>query len=380
MQNLTAPPRDSLSAAQVTALLVAPDLSVDFGVEQLDASLNLVSDISADVSSGKVSRDCLANVHGTVDLTISRQLAWGRDRVRPYQLLSSATAGVSSVRFNQGVFVLTSPKRTVGETPITYEVTGFDLLNLLQCPVGDTYVTTAGTTYLQAVSDVLTASGVGSTIMADSTLSATVLPSDMVWALTDSSPASWLRVINDLLASINYRGLWVDQDGRFRSEPYRDPSTRAVEWVFDVADQRTNIIGEKRTESADLWSAPNYWRFVRKAITVEPVEGAGIYTYTNQSTGASSVDSVGRLVKAPTQFLDAADQTSLVAQGDRTTTSDMSSTRLLELTTGPFPIASHFDVATLIDPDLGGAVKLQARSWQMDLSGADVSWVWEAVG
>jgi len=380
VQNLTAPPRASLSAAQVTALLVAPDLSVDFGVELLSPSLALLEDISADVSGGSVKRDMLANVHGTVDLMISRALAWGRDRVRPYMLLSSATAGVTSARFNAGVYVLTSPKRPIGETPTTYSVTGFDLLHLLQSSVGDTYVATAGTTYLTAISAVLTASGVGGVVLMDGTLGATVLPADRVWALTDSDPATWLRVVNDLLAEISYRGLWVDQDGAFRSEPYRDPSVRAVEWVFDVANQRTNIIGQPRTETADVWSAPNRWRFVRKAMTVKPVESAGIYTVTNQSSGSSCVDSVGRLVKAPTAYLDAADQASLVAQGDQTVASDKSSTRLIELTTGPFPIASHFDVAMLLDPDLGAPVKVQARSWSMYLSGADVQWVWEVVG
>lgn len=380
MQNLTAAPRDAFTAAQVAALLVAPDLSVDYGCELLSPSLALIEDISTDISGGSVKRDNLANVHGTVDLTISRALAWGRDRVRPYILLSSATAGVTSARFNRGVYCLTSPTRPIGETPTTYSVSGFDLLYLLQSPVGDTYVCTAGTTYLTAVRDVLTASGAGGTVLMDGTLGATVLPADRVWALTDSEPASWLRVINDLLAEISYRGLWVDSDGNFRSEPYRDPSTRASEWLFDVADLSTNIVGEQRTESADLWSAPNQWRFVRKAMAAKPVEGAGIYTVTNQSTGASSVDSVGRVVKAPTAYLDAADQASLVAQGDRVVASDKSNTRVIELTTGPFPIASHFDVAQLIDPDLGGPVKIQARSWQMDLSGADVQWVWEVVG
>ena len=106
MQILNAAPRAAFTTAQVTALLVAPDLSVDFGCELLDASLNLVSDISADVAGGTVHRDNYANVHGTLDLTISRALAWGRDRVRPFMLLSSATAGVTRCRFNLGVYLL----------------------------------------------------------------------------------------------------------------------------------------------------------------------------------------------------------------------------------------------------------------------------------
>lgn len=381
MQTLNSVPREAFTADQVAAMLVAPDLTVDFGAELLDLDLSLVEDITVDLSGGTVRRSNYANVHGSVSLSLSRKLAWGRDRIRPYQVLGSPSAGVEACRFNRGVYVLTTPQRLIDDSGvITYAVSGFDLLSLLQQPVGDTYVVTGGYTYLQAVADALTASQVIGPLLLDGTLITTTLPDDMVWVLTDGTPESWLGIINQLLNAINYRGLWVDADGNFRSEPYQEPGSRAPEWTFDVTDKKTNIVGQNRLETADVWSAPNWWRFVRKGMTTTPVEGDGIYTYTNQATGASSVASVGRLVRAGTVFLEAADQASLVAQGNRTIAADQGQTRLIELSTGPFPIAAHFDMATLIDPKLGAPMKVQARSWEQDLAGADVTWIWEVVG
>ena len=181
----------------------------------------------------------------------------------------------TSARFNLGVYALTSPESPRGEDPVTYEVDGYDLLYLLsRTGPGDTYVVNAGTGYLAAAQAAITAAGISAPVQFDGTLAATTLPTAMVWVLTEQAD-SWLRIINDLLAAINYRGLWADEDGRLRSGPYAAPETRAVEWVFDTANLRTNLVGEERTMSADVWGIPNVWRFVRRGMTVQPVEGAG---------------------------------------------------------------------------------------------------------
>ena len=177
MQPLTADPRSSYTVAQIQNLIAASSLTVDYGVELLDASLNLVSDISSDVTTGSVKRDNTAVVHGTVDLTLSRQLAWGKDRIRPYMLLSSPDAGVSKCRFNQGVFLLTTPTTPLRESPITYSVTGMDQLTLLQDNIGDTYAVSLGTNVITAVKTALTAAGITAPVLIDTTANASVLAS-----------------------------------------------------------------------------------------------------------------------------------------------------------------------------------------------------------
>jgi len=374
VQILTASPRDHLTDAQVRTLLTAPRVEVSAGLELLDSSNVLVEDISDQLVSGEVSRQNFADVHGSCRLVIERELAWGKDRVRPYMTL--ANGGISA-RFNVGVFVLTTPDSTRGDSVDEFTVSGFDLLHLLQAPVGDTYVATSGTTVLAAVQAALTASGAGMALLLDGTLQATTLPDTLVWALTDSNPASWLSIINDLLATISYRGLWMDQDGIARSGPYANPSTRPVEWTFDTADISTDLVGESRSLKSDVWAAKNWWRFVRKGMTAQPVEGAGIYTVTNASTGRTSVAALGREVRAAVKFLDAADQTTLVAQGDRIVADDQAVSRTFTINVDPFPAAGHFDVVQF--NDAGDSDKCQVNSWTLPLDGTQGRWVLESV-
>lgn len=389
MQNLTAPPRDAFTAAQVTALLVAPDLSVGFGCELLSPSLALVEDISADVSGGSVKRDNLANAHGTCDLSISRVLAWGRDRVRPFMLLSSATAGVTSARFNLGVYLpTTTPDTPLGESPITYKVTGFDQLHLLQDNIGDSYPVAAGTVVLTEVRAALIAAGITAPVLLDSSGINSVLATDLPFPLTSSESPTWIKVINDLLAAISYRGIWCDENGAFRSEPLVNPAQRPSEWTFKVGDLLTGVVSADRNVVADLWNAPNWWRFVANGLTVEPVEivtypsmssNNGQYTVENLTTGPSSQASVGRVIHAPVVFLDAVDDTSLKAQGDALVAAAQRTTEVISLKLSPFPIAGHFDVVTYSDVALGADRKAQCRSWDLPLDGSDATYILETI-
>jgi hypothetical protein len=379
VQPLTADPRTAYTPAQITSLLTAPDLAVDYGVELLTPALALVADISADVAGGTVRRDNLANVHGTVDLTITRALAWGAARVRPYQLMSSATAGVSGVRFNLGVFLVTTPSTPLAETPITYSITGFDQIYLLQAPINDSYFIASGSNVLTAVKAALTSAGIVAPVLLDSSASAAVLASDLVFPLTSSESPTWIVVVNKLLASITYWGIWVDQDGAFRSGPYLVPASRPSEWTLTVGSLTTGIVSSDRTVVNDLWSAPNRWVFIRNGLPSAPTAGAGSYTVDNVSVGLSSQTSVGRVVPAPAVFLDAVDQANLQAQGDAIVAAAKRTTEVITCKLSPFPIAGHFDILTYSDAALGADRKVQCRSWSLPLDGSDMDYLLETV-
>lgn len=379
MQLLTAAPRDGFTTAQVTAMLVAPDLRVDYGCELLDASLNLVADISADVSGGVVHRSNYADIHGTLDLTISRALAWGKDRVRPYMVLGSVSAGVAGCRWNLGVYLLTTPTLPLGETPVSYSVSGFDQLYLLRDNIGDSYPVAAGANVLTSVASALTAAGITAPVLLDTTAGASVLASTRTWPLTSSESPTWIQVINDLLAAISYRGIWCNPDGAFVSGPYANPATRPVEWTFLVGDPTTGVVAAQRSVVNDLWSMPNWWRFLQNGLAAAPVEGTGMYTTTNASTGPSSIASIGRTVHAPVRFLDAVDDASLQAQGDAIKAVDMRTSEVITAKLSPFPAAWHFDVCQWSDPALGASRKAQCRSWSLPLDGSDMDYVLETI-
>lgn len=378
MQPLTLSPRTEFTEDQVRALFVADDLEVDFGVDLLSPSLAFVEDISADVSSGTVHRDMAADIHGTLDLTIAKELAWGKDRVRPWMVLSSISADVVDCRFNLGAYLVTSPEKVLGESPQSFTVTGYDLLTLLQNPVSSSYVVIADTNVLTAVRAVLTAAGVTTPVLFDTASSSKVTASHRVWVQDESTSPTYIGVANDLLASIGYRGLWVDWDGRFRSGPYVLPSARPSEYMLDVGSLTTGIVGE-RSVVQDYWQTPNWFRVIRKDTPTRPTEGAGRYTMTNPSTGPSSFDAVGRNVKADVVYLDATSQGDLVTQGNRLFAAATRVAEVLTLKMSPLPCSFHSDRLTYSDPDLGVAREVIGRSFDLPLTGEDMSYVVESV-
>ena len=347
---------EAVTTEQILALITADNLTVAFGAELLDVDDLLVEDISLDLLNGEVEHQNYADVHGTISLSISRELGWETARVRPWQTLTGA--GYYKT-WPLGVYLLTTPETPLGETPITYAVSGYDKLHLLQRPVGDTYVVATGASYLEAVVAAITTSEAGGLApLLDGTAVETLLPEPMVWVLDTANPTTYLRIVNDLLSAIGYRGVWADATGRFCSVPYQNPLVRSPMWTLDVSDQKTCIVGESRTLTKDIYEPTNWWRFVRTGMTAEPVEGTGFYT-VDLSDGGTKYKSV--------QSLDVADQPSLVARGDEIVQTARQVTQTLDITTGPLPILGHFDVLEYVDPEAVGTLKCQVRSWRLPL-------------
>jgi hypothetical protein len=364
----------SSSYMGVRELIIGDRLELTAGIELVNADLSAGEDLSDDLMGGRVSRSMNARIHGTCSLQLARELPWGASLVRPYLVL--ADRGVSA-RFNLGVFSLTTPEKPLGPSPVIYSVDGFDRLYLLDREVGDTYEVAAGTAYTTAIADVIADAGLSGVIV-DNSMAAKTLPQTMVWPLvpTSGNPATWLRIVNDLAAAINYRGLWVDELGRFRADPYVNPADRAPEWVFDV-DVITTIVGEDRTVTEDLWKAPNRWIFVQQNRSIAPTVGDGIYIVDNEHDGPTSQDQRGvwpRQVK-----VDVADHASLVAFGDRVVAADRRVSLAVNVTTGPFPVAGHADVYTYSDTAAGGSMKVTAEEWDLDLLSGAMRWRWQEV-
>lgn len=197
-------------------------------------------------------------------------------------------------------------------------------------------------------------------------------------AVADSSNATtFLRVANELLAAVNYRGVYMDWDGRLRLEPYADPMVRPSEFTFDVDDAIRAIIGRQRSRQRDIAATPNRWVFVQSNLVdgggapVMPVEGAGRYTVQNFDDGDTSITARGGWpIGARTAVieLDAADQATLVELGDKRVSADRQVSETFTLVSSPFPAAWHEDVYTYVDAAVsGGPMKVMSTGWTLDL-------------
>lgn len=382
MQSLTASPRNGFTTAQITDLLLGPALEVDSGLELLDIDLNLIEDISDGLVDGSIAWSLNAGIHRTCDLEITRALQWGAQLVRPYMILSN---GQITARWNLGVYMLTTPVVRYGSSPRTYEAQGYDRLMLLNREVGVAYSVASGTTYRQALLNAFSAAGLTGVYIEGSAADNT-LPATRSWPLVakdeadqdqTDTPATWLRVINDLLQAINFRGVWCNEDGIFQCVAYQEPAVRAPEFSFDANDEHISIVGEDREQVQDAWSTPNKWVF-RWKNGGTGIEGDGIYTVDESDT--VNGDRLGRTLEWVSVIdYEAASQAKLVELGNRRVAADKRVVTTYELTTGTFPPAGHADIYTYADNELGAAQKVQAIRWKLSLNGGDTEWTWEVV-
>jgi hypothetical protein len=220
--------RTDLTDTQLVDLLQnAPALTLTGGMELVDLSLEAFDDISGDLRGGEIERQSYATMHGTARFQIARQLDWGAALVRPYIIVGDG--GSLSARFNLGVYHTSTPAFSLKESPPTFDVEGYDILLRLAQPVGNAYAIPAGDAYLTHVAEILTARGYLEYVI-DQDAAAVLAPGPRVWAFDDT--ITWLTIVNDLLASVGYAGIWSDWDGRLRCEPYQRPIDRSWEWVY----------------------------------------------------------------------------------------------------------------------------------------------------
>ena len=360
----------------VVTLIEAPAVMVSYGLDLLDSSGVFVADISADLTSGGsvIARNMANKIHGTAKLTISRELAWGRDRVRPWVELSAD--GQTTTRWNMGVYVMTTPQRNAGETPPTFSVDGYDLLAVLDTPYGSTFAASTGAAPLTLIATMLSTAGIVNAI--DQAAIASTLPAGSYVVYPISQEATVLKIINDLLARIGYGPLWMDRDGRARSAPLVAPSSVSPMWAYSTTSPTTSV-GEQRTGSADFFAVANRWVFIRDDPGVAaPVEGAGIYTVVNSADGPTSVAGRGRTITKVVR-LQAVTQAALMAQADQIVAADKRQASAVAVNVGPNPEHWHEDTVTFDDSDLGVSGLHAVTEWRLDLGGADMSLQLEAI-
>ena len=371
--------------AQLRALVEAGDLEIDWSMALYDSADAYVADITADVEAATITRNLYRTIHGTAKFRLSRQLLWGSHRLAPSVTLTSDAENLTAT-WALGRWLTSIPQRVVGVVPESYEVEAYDKLLLADTKVGRSYAVASGTSYITAVETILGTELGEASYALDQASAATVTTTTLNWLLDDDT--TWLRVINDLLIAINYEGLWVDRDGRYRSRPYRDPDERTTSWYFDADDAATTIVGETRTvvparqgeDISDPIDTPNAWKFINNDIgQAPPTLGAGIYEQTNETDGPTSIFARGK-VRYSTQPVTMNNQGALVTYADAKIAQALRTFNThLELDTGPCPPLWHFDVVDLIDSALGPQRRWAVEEWTLDLPSGDMSHRWRDV-
>jgi hypothetical protein len=382
MQPPTDGPRAGFTTAQVQYLVEnSSSFDVDMGMELLTGlDLTVDVDISEDVSAIQIQRNSLANLHASMTMSTVRLLNWGSSLVRPYITFTGQTAAgsaLSTMRFYQGVYFTDTPETDLSEIPPKYDVTGYDVLSILDDAVGDAYSVDTGVSPLDTVEAILLNRGV-TRYSIDPDARGSVLSSPLVWTMEDN--ITWLRVVNALLATVGYAGIWSDWNGVLQCKTYISPADRSPEWVM-TSDVANTLLTQRRRIQHDYYDAPNRWVFYRTNNTEDaaPIDGAGRWEYINDFRGETSVEARGGRTITKVLGVEAVDQASLIRAGQSVIDADMSIPTTIPIETAPFPMAWHFDKINVSDPILGASLDVLATSWSLNLDGSDMGWEWTRI-
>lgn len=327
-----------------------------FDFRRLNAS-NVDQGSLSFVKAGSIALDGTADVHRSASFTLVEgdSLNYATDRIKPYCQLTMPDGGL--VSWPQGVFLLSSPDRTLSpDTTVARTVTAYDQTVILQGDlVGDRYSAAAGTKYTDALSTATAGYGFTRNI----TASTATLPVAIDWA----GGTSKLTIVNDLLAAINYRAAWFDENGVFQAVPYVLPDTVSPAYTY-ATDETSTLLGDIG-HNLDLFNVPNKWVLV----VSEADRPALVSTYTNTSASSpTSTVSRGRTITKYDSSQTAPDQATLDGLAARMAFEDSQVYETVSFSTALMPFHSDLDVLGVSVAGLAlGSVKFQETAWSMEL-------------
>lgn len=378
MQNVTDAPRSALTIDEMNYLLTeAPSVDVDYGARVLNQDLTVDRDISGFIMGGSsVTSDVAASIHRTCNLNM--QLDAGLlpgDLVQPYMTLTDNDRGTSA-SFNLGVYLLTSPQPDLSLSPATSVYTGYDLIQLLNQPIGDTYEIAAGQDPIAAAAAVIGNLVPWAQVEYDYVDPDNPPLTDAVYSWPLDGTTTTLQVVNGLLGLGSFRPVYVNWNGVFQMHPYVNPFFSPVEWIFDLTSSN-NTVDEERSSDQDLFGVPNWWRAVMNNLDATPVEGVTMFTFLDENTPITGLDARGYQVNK-VMFLDAVDYPNLIAQAVQQIEIDLLPVETFELRVFPLPLLWHRDIVQYIDealdqlPNSSGDNRFcMVTNWVLPLDGTE---------
>lgn len=229
---------------------------------------------------------------------------WLRLRVQPWY---SFTAGGQTVEWPIGVFIPASPSLQYGAGQQAGSISLYDKTHILdQDRVDNTFVAAEGAVVTELVRSIITDTGETRIAVTDSDAT---LRKAMAW----EAGTSKLRIINDLLESINYFSIWTDGWGTFRADPYTSPGSRLSQYNF--IDDDTGIYLPEFTHDEDGFNVPNKVICIAQSNGDEPALVA-VATNTDPNN-KYSYPYRGRWITRVEEGVEATDQATLDSIAER---------------------------------------------------------------
>lgn len=233
---------------------------------------------------------------------------WLTDEIRP-------TIIIDGVPHHLGIFLSGTVEYSENNTSRTVTVEAYDRCWRVQTRCAETLRYFAqGLNYLNVVVSLLTDAGI--TSVAKVNTAHTLAEDREDWNIGTSN----LAIVNELLAEINYKQLWFDQDGTARLEPAAQAKAESIQHTFDDTNVRSLMIPGIR-KSTDVYAAPNVFLCV-----CSNADKSGPMSAIAENTNPQSPLSLPRRKRRITQVINVnniASQAELEVYANRMVTSSM---------------------------------------------------------
>lgn len=261
-----------------------------------------------------------------------------------------------------GIFLLESPSRQAKTGYITRSIEAYDLSIILRDDCfTDNYSIPKGTSYTNAIIQILADAGIINYYITPSTL---VTPAAVEFEIGTSR----LTAINQLAKAINYNELYVDVTGCFRIEAYIPYEERKADGSYSTDE--SSVILPGGSESIDLFNVPNVIVRYRENAETDYIRAEAINDDPNSQL---STIRRGRHIVDVAPVYDIADQATLNAY-TRRLVAESKLYKTLDISTGLMPHHGVNDCLYIRDRQLNVSGKYIETAWNMQLQvGASMS-------
>lgn len=345
--------RAGFTADEIKAALVAPQRRIRFRYELLGRDLNYKRDLKT-VSKASVAFDSAASIMRTAWFSLKEDsdIDFMSARVRPVFCLG---VGDSWAEWPLGVFVLSTPERLTEKKSVTREIEAYDLNHVLKSGgIRERLYFRAGTRYTDAVLNVLSQAGIQ---RANVTGAVDIMRADHEYSIG----TSWLDIINDLLAAINYTPIHPDENGIF--EAYRMRDVELADIQFNYTTRKDSIILPGARAQTDYFNVPN----VFIAYVSSPDLPAMHSVYENNDPTSPYSTKNRQIVVEKRALTDISTQRELDAYVRRWALDATASPHDVSFPTGLMPMHGFQDVYQFDHERLGVNEIFKETAWDMDL-------------
>ena len=275
---------------------------------------------------------------------------WLKARIKPYLIIDGKESSL-------GEYLISQADDCTDKKGVKFwQIKGMDLGRIPQRSRTEKRVLfQAGQRYTDIVQSILLELGISRIIAIQS--DATLKNDRADWEIG----TSWIKIINSLLAEINYQSLWFDTEGNARIQPHRQVDGTVIDHRYESGE--LSQIKPQVDISSDIYKAYNV--FTAMVSSPEYEEPMIAVSVNDIPTSRISTVNIGR-VQAPIEKVDdIANQEELQKYVDNLRFQSMCSTETISFRTA---LNQHQvrDIVSIHHPQASGIY--QETQWKMTLS------------